>query len=179
MHKYVYKLTVHNDLSNLSYLWHYYWGRHCNLLLTFQKTDSNSVIPSNHLIPVVPSFSCLQPFQASGFFPMSQFFTSGGQVSEPQLQHPINAQEWFPLGLTGLISLLSKGLSSIFLQYHSSKASLFWHSSFFMVQHSNPYCEYSLWFWIISISLKQWSLCGNNNWDKVEWDKRVMDELSE
>ena len=45
----------------------------------------------------------------------------------------MNVQRSFPLGLTGLISLLSKGLSRV-LQYHSLKASILWHSAFFMVQ---------------------------------------------
>ena len=51
---------------------------------------------------------------------------------------PMNIQSWFPLGLTGLISLLSKGLSSL-LQHHSLKASILWCSAFFMVQFSHPY----------------------------------------
>ena len=66
---------------------------------------------------VVPFSSCLQSFQASGSFPMSQFFTSGGQsigASASALVLPMNIQEWFPLGLTGLISLQSKGLSRVF-----------------------------------------------------------------
>ena len=63
---------------------------------------------------VVPFSSCLQSFPASGSFQMSQFFSSGGQsigasASAPVL--PINIQGWFPLRLTSLISLLSKGLS--------------------------------------------------------------------
>ena len=64
---------------------------------------------------VVPFSSCPQSFPASGSFPMSQFFTLGGQsigASAPVL--PINTQNWFPLGLTDLISLLSSGLSRIF-----------------------------------------------------------------
>ena len=61
--------------------------------------------------------SCLQSFPASGFFIMSWLFTSGGQrigalASESGL--PMNIQDWFPLGLTGLISLQSKGLSRVF-----------------------------------------------------------------
>ena len=47
-------------------------------------------------------------------------------------------QDLFPLGLTGLISLQSKGLKSL-LQHHSSKASILWHSAFFTVQLSHPY----------------------------------------
>ena len=59
----------------------------------------------------------LQFFPASGSFPMSWLFTSGGQnigASVPASVHPMNSQSWFPLGLTGLISLLSKGLSRVF-----------------------------------------------------------------
>ena len=61
--------------------------------------------------------SCLQSFPASGSFPVSQFFTSGGQsigVSASASVRPINIQDWFPLGLTGWISLQSKGLSRVF-----------------------------------------------------------------
>ena len=63
---------------------------------------------------VVPYSSCLQSFPASGSFPMSQFFTSGGQsigASASALVLPMNTQDWFPLGWTGWISLQSKGLS--------------------------------------------------------------------
>ena len=76
-----------------------------------------SVMPSNHLILCHPLSSHLQFFPASGSFPMSQFFTTGGHsvgasVSASVL--PINIQDVFPLGLTGLISLQSKGLSRVF-----------------------------------------------------------------
>ena len=63
---------------------------------------------------VVPFSSHLQSFPESGSFPMSQFFTSGGQsigVSASASILPVNVQDWFPLGWTGLISLWSKGLS--------------------------------------------------------------------
>ena len=66
---------------------------------------------------VVPFFSRLQSFPASGSFPVSQFFTSDGQsigVSASASVLPMNIQDWFPLGWTGLISLQSKGLSRIF-----------------------------------------------------------------
>ena len=62
-------------------------------------------------------FSCLQSFPASGSFPMSQFLASGGQsigASASVSVLPMNIQDWLPLGLTGLISMLSKGLSRIF-----------------------------------------------------------------
>ena len=64
-----------------------------------------------------PFFSCPQSYPASRSFPVSQLFTSGGQIigalastSAP----PVKVQDWFPLGLTGLISLLSKGLCRVF-----------------------------------------------------------------
>ena len=65
----------------------------------------------------IPFSSCLQSFPASRSFPMSQLFESGGQsigasVSSSVL--PMNIQDWFPLGLTGLISLQSKGFSRVF-----------------------------------------------------------------
>ena len=76
-----------------------------------------SVMPSNHLIIRCPFSSCLQSFLASGSFQMSQFFTSGGQsigVSAPASVLPMNIQDCFPSGLTGLISLMFKRLSRVF-----------------------------------------------------------------
>ena len=72
-----------------------------------------SVMPSNHLIFRRP----FQSFPASGAFPVSQFFILGGQsigVSTSASVLPMNIQDWFPLGLIGLISLLSEGLSRAF-----------------------------------------------------------------
>ena len=66
---------------------------------------------------VVPFSSCLQSFPASKSFPKSQFFPSGGQsigTSASASVLPMNMQDQFPLGLTGLISLQSKGLSGVF-----------------------------------------------------------------
>ena len=65
----------------------------------------------------IPLSSCLQSFPAWGSFPMSQFFTSGGQsigASASAYVLPMNIQDWFPLELTGLSSLLSKGFSRVF-----------------------------------------------------------------
>ena len=57
--------------------------------------------------------SCPQYFPALGSFPVSQFFISGGQnIGTSASVLPVNIQGWFPLGLTGLISLLSKGFLS-------------------------------------------------------------------
>ena len=69
------------------------------------------------LSSVVPLSSCLQSFPASRSFQMSQSFTSGGQsigVSVSASVLPMNIQDWLPLGLTGLISLQSKGCSRVF-----------------------------------------------------------------
>ena len=66
---------------------------------------------------VIPFSSCLQSFSASGSFLMSWLFILGGQsigASALALILPVNIQDWFPLGLTGLISLQSKGLSRVF-----------------------------------------------------------------
>ena len=69
------------------------------------------------LSSVVPFSSRLQSFPASGSFQMSQFFASGGQsIGAPASASvlPMNIQGWFPLGLTGLLFLQSKGLSRVF-----------------------------------------------------------------
>ena len=90
---------------------------------------------------VIPFSSCPQSLPASGSFPMSQFFTWGGQsigVSALASFLPMNTQDWSPLGWTGWISLQSKGLSRV-LQHHSSKASILQCSAFFTVQLSHPF----------------------------------------
>ena len=69
------------------------------------------------LSSVISFSSCLQSFPASVSFQMSQLFVSGGQsigTSASASVPPMNIQGWFPLGLTGLTSLLSKGLSRVF-----------------------------------------------------------------
>ena len=66
---------------------------------------------------VIPFSSCLQSFQASGSFPMSQFSVSSGQrigVSTSASVLSVDVQDWFPLGWTGWISLQSKRLSRVF-----------------------------------------------------------------
>ena len=104
----------------------------CPLSLWCHPTISSSV---------TPFFSCLQSFPASGSFLMSWLFASGGRnigASASTSVLPMNIQGWFSLGLTDLISLLSKTLRSL-LQHHSSKASILWCLAFFMVQLSYPY----------------------------------------
>ena len=86
-------------------------------------------IPSS----IAPFSSCPQSFPASGSFPMSWLFTSGGQsigASASVSVFPMNTQDWFPLGLTGWISLLSKGLSRVF------SSTTVWKQQFFGTQPS-------------------------------------------
>ena len=96
-----------------------------------------------HLVgDVIPFSSYIQSFPASGSFPMSQFFTFGGQsigVLASASVLPMNIKEWFPLELTGLNLLAVQGTLKILLQHHSSKASIFWHSAFLILQLSHPY----------------------------------------
>ena len=109
--------------------------------------DSNSC-PLNRwchptiLSSVVPFSSCLQSFPASGSFPMSQFFASGGQ-SIGSFRFSISPSNEY----SGLISfrmdwldlLAVQGTLKSFLQHHSSKALILWCSAFFIVQLSHPY----------------------------------------
>ena len=77
---------------------------------------------------VISFSSCLQSFPPSGSFPMSWFFTSGGQsigVSASSSVLPMNIQDWFPLGWTDWISLQSKGLSRVFFNTAVQKHQIF------------------------------------------------------
>ena len=98
----------------------------CPLSQWCHPTISSSVIPFSF---------CLQSFPASGSFAVSQLFASGGQrirASASASVLPMNIQDWFPWGLTGLIFLLSKGLSRVFsstiIQQHQ-----FFSSALFLV----------------------------------------------
>jgi len=88
---------------------------------------------------VVPFSSCPHSFPASRSFPMSQFFTSGGQsigASASASVFPMNIQEWFPLEWFPLDLHAVQGTLKSFLQHHSAEASILWRSDFFMVQLS-------------------------------------------
>ena len=86
------------------------------------RACSNSCPSSQWYLPTIESSvihfsSCLQSFPASGSFPVSQFFASGGHsigVSASASVLPVNIQDWFPLGWTGWISLQSMRLSRVF-----------------------------------------------------------------
>ena len=89
----------------------------------------------------MPFSSCLPTFPASGSFPMSQFFESGGQstgASASASVLPMNIQDGFPLGWTGWISLQSKGLSRVSSSTTVQKHQFFGHS-FLCSPPSHPY----------------------------------------
>ena len=110
---------------------------------------------------VIPFSSCLQSFPASGSFPMNQLFASGiGASASSASVPPMNIQDWFPLGLTGLISLLSKGLSRIFFsttirkhQFFSTQLSL-WSNS-----HTRTWLLEKLQLWLYRPLSTKWCLC--------------------
>ena len=112
---------------------------------------------------VISSSSCLQSFPESGSFPMSQFFASAGQsigVSASASVLPMNIQGWFPLGWTGWISLLSKGLSRVFSSITVKKYQFFCaHCSLW----SNSYIHTRLlekpYLWLYGPLLAKWCLC--------------------
>ena len=90
----------------------------CLLNQWWHPTISSSVIPFS---------SCLQSFPASGSFPMSRLFESGGQnIGASASVLPINIKDWFPLGLTGFISFYPRGSqeSSPILQFESINSSV-------------------------------------------------------
>ena len=125
-------------------------------LLTLRSIEL--VVPSNHLIlscPIVllPSiFSSIRVFsnESTLLIWWPKYWSFSFKIIPPMI-----IQSWFPLELTGLISWQSKGLQQFknisslalnllyglksLLQHHSSKTSILWHSTFFMVQLTNPY----------------------------------------
>ena len=101
------------------------YSNSCSLIRWCHPTILSSVIPFS---------SCLQSFPATGSFLINQLFASGGQsigasASTSASVLPMNIQDWFPLGLTGLISLQSKALSRVFSNTTAQK-------QFFSVQPS-------------------------------------------
>ena len=102
------------------------YSNSCPLHRWCHPTISSSVVP----------YSCPQIFPASGSFPMSQLFTSGGQINtSPSNEHPGLIS--FRIDWLDLLAL--QGTLKSLLQHHSSKASILWWSVFFIVQLSHPY----------------------------------------
>ena len=121
----------------------------------------HSVMPPNHLILCHLLLFCLQSFLTSGSFPMSRFFASSGQsIGAPTSASvlPMNIQGWFPLRLTSLISLQSKGLSRVFSnttvkkhQFFSTQSSLWSHNHMWLLKRPQP--------WLYGLSSAKWWLC--------------------
>ena len=87
-------------------------------------------------------FFCLQSFLASGSFPISRLFASGGQSIRALASSSVlsmNTQCWFLSGLTGLIFFQSKGLSRVFSNTTVQKHQFLRCSGFFMIQFTHPY----------------------------------------
>ena len=140
-------------VQSLSHVWFFVtlWTAACQASLSFTISLSllklmciESVMPSNNFI-LFALFSCSQSIAASGSFPMSHVFPSDGQsigalASASVL--PMNIQDWFLLGLTGLIPLLSKGLSRIF------SSTTVWKYQFFGTQPS-LWCSSLVHTWLL------------------------------
>ena len=104
-----------------------------NSLSLLKLTSIESLMPSNHLILCRPLLLVSSNFPSIRVFSVSQLLTSGGQsigalASAPVL--PVNIEDWFPLGWTGLISLLSRGLWRVF------SSTIIWKYQFFSTQPS-------------------------------------------
>ena len=100
----------------------------CPLSRWWHPTISSSVIPIS---------SCLQSFPASGSFPVSQLFASGSQSVGASASASVLAMISFRMDWLDLLAV--QGTLKSLLQQHSSKASILWHSAFFIVQLSHPY----------------------------------------
>ena len=121
-------MSVSQSVQSLSHVWLFVtpWttAHQASLSITnfwslLKLMPIESMMPSSHLILIitVPFSSCPQSLPAWGSFPMSQFFTQGGQstgVSALASVLPMSTQDWSPLEWAGWISLQSKGLSRVF-----------------------------------------------------------------
>ena len=128
---------------------------HQQLQSLLKLMSIESVMPSNHLISVVPFSSCLQSFPASESFPMSQFFTSGGQSTGASVSASNEYSGLISFRIEWLDLLAVQGTLKSLLQHHSSKASILWRSTFFIVQLSHPYTTAGK-----TITLTRWTLVG-------------------
>ena len=128
------------------------------LAQTHDHRVSDAIQPSHSLSsPFPPAFNLSQYqglFQwVSSLHPLAKILEISFTISGL----PMSIQDWFPSGFTGLISLNSKGLENL-LQYHISKASVLWHSAFFIVQLSHPYMTTGK-----TIALIRWTFVSNVN----------------
>ena len=120
---------------------------------------SNLCPSSQWCHPTILSFvitfsSCLQSFPASGSFPMSPFFTSGGQIIGASASNEYSGLIFFRMDWLDLLSV--QGILKSLLQHHSSTASILQYSAFFIVQLSHPY--------VATGKILAWmDLCWQNN----------------
>ena len=140
----------------------------CQTSLSFTISQSlcklmsiESGMPFNHLILCYPLLFCPQSFLASGSFPMSWLFTSGGQsIGASASVLPMNIQGWFPFWLTGFISLQSKGLSRVFFSTTVRKYQFFgaqlssWSNS-----HIHTWLLEEPQLWLYGPLSAKWCLC--------------------
>ena len=142
-------LKIFQSVQSLTCIWLFTmpWTtvHQASLSITTSRACSNPCPSSQWCHPtisssVVPFSSCLQSCRASGSFPMSHFFASGGKsIGASASVLPMNIQEWFPFGWIGLIFLQSKGLSRVFTttvqkhQFFDAQLSL-WSNSHFHTQ---------------------------------------------
>ena len=130
-------------------------------LLKFMSIES--MMLSDHLILCCPFSFCLQSLLASESFPMSWLFalsvqSIGASASASVL--PVNIQGWFPLGLNGLISLLSKGLSRAFSSTTIQKPRFFsTQSSLWSNYHIHTWLLEKPLLWLYGPLLAKWCLC--------------------
>ena len=129
----------------------------------FKFMSFELVMPSNHLALCRPLLLLPSVFPSWRYFPVNRLFASGGQsigasVSASVL--PVNIQDWFPLGLTGLISLQSKRLSRVFCsttiwkhQFFSTQLSL-WANS-----HIHTWLLEKPWIWLCRPLWTKWCFC--------------------
>ena len=115
-------------------------------------------MPSRHLILCPPFSSCLQSFLASGSLLMSWLFSSGGQsigASTSASVFPMSIQDWFPLGLAGLISWLLKGLSRVYSSTTIRKLKFFSTQPFL-------WSNFHIHTWLLekNIALTIWTIVG-------------------
>ena len=141
-------VMTNNQFSSVTQSWLFVtpWTVACQTSLSITNSwnllklmSIESVMPSNHLTTLLLLPSVLP---ASGSFPVSNFFASGGWSTGASVSAsviPVNIQDWFSLGLTSLILLAVQGTLKSFFQHHSSKTSIFQCSVFFIVQFSHPY----------------------------------------
>ena len=138
-----------------------------SLLFTISQSwlklvSTELMMSSHHLILCHPLSSCLQSFPASGSFLLSQLFSSGDQsfgASASVL--PINIQGRFPLELTGLISLQSKGLSKVFssttVQKHWFFSTSLWSNFYTTMVHLHMATGKTIT--LYELLLEKWCLC--------------------